>query len=49
MDIDPLWLVARLELAVARYGVVLSKARNVVHDSSPASRKELRRFFLNWF
>ena len=33
MNVDPLWLVARLEQVVTRYEVVLSKARNLVYDT----------------
>lgn len=49
MDMDPLQLIVRLGPVVARYGVVLSEARNVVHDSSPPPRRELQRSFLNQF
>lgn len=41
MDVDLLWLVAGLGPAVAEYGLVLSKTRNSVHDSSLPSRGEL--------
>ena len=46
---DPLRLVARLVPGVAECRVVLGETRISVYDSSPPSRGELQRSFLDWF